>query len=70
MNETRSWIFLSRAKSFLDLGYAAFIGFWIEDAAGDANAQARAVRGLGFDGEVATDEAQAFLHADQAETGG
>ena len=40
------------------------IGFWINGAAGDANAQARAVRRLGFDGEVASDETEALLHAD------
>jgi hypothetical protein len=62
--KTAGGYFLPWAKTFLDLGYAAFVGFWIKGSAGDADAQARAAPGLGFDGEVATDEAKALLNAD------
>lgn len=37
---------------------------WIEGVAGDADADLRAVRRVGFDGEVAADEAEALLHTD------
>ncbi len=36
----------------------------VNDAAWNANADAGAVRGPGFDGEVTSDEAHALLHAD------
>ena len=37
---------------------------WIEGMAGDADADLRAVGRVGFDGEMATDQAEALLHAD------
>jgi hypothetical protein len=37
---------------------------WIEGMEGDADADLRAVRRVGFDGEVAADKTETLLHTD------
>jgi hypothetical protein len=63
-NENCDWMFFETDKNFSRFRMSAFVGLWIDGAAGDANTDARAVGGLGFDRKVAPDEPEALLHAD------
>jgi hypothetical protein len=41
-----------------------WMNVWIEGMEGDADADLRAVRRVGFDGEVAADKTETLLHTD------